>query len=126
MEYVAIVGFVLLVMIVAVVILQTRGRSTVDQLVGAQLTSIGQKVVDAAETVYYLGPPSTVTVRASIPQEIDSITIEPREIVFTFRVSKGTSDIAIPSPVNLTGSILATAGIHDITLVSRGTSVEIG
>lgn len=125
MEYLMIVGFVAAIIIPMTVIYLTYSDQTEDQIISNQVANIAKKVGDTAETVYYLGEPSKTRVRAYFPQNIDNISIMGREIVFYVKTKNGVDEVVISMPVNVTGSLSQTSGIHNIVVEAKGEYVEI-
>ena len=125
MEYLTIVGFVAAIIIPMTIIYLTYSDQTEDQIISNQVANIAKKVGDTAETVYYLGEPSKTKLRTYFPQNIDNISIEGREIVFFVRTKHGIDEVVISMPVNVSGSLETTSGIHNIIVEAKGDYVEI-
>ena len=125
MEYLVIVGFVMVLIIPMLLIFYTYSDRTEDQIVSNQINKIGNKVSDAAEAMYYLGEPSRTRIKAYFPNKINNITIGNNEIVFTVRTKQGEDEIVIYTPVAIQGSLDFHSGHHNIDIRSRGSYVEI-
>jgi hypothetical protein len=124
-EYILIFAFVLAILIPLIVLFVNRSSDVTAEVTSRQVQSVGQAIVDRAESVYYLGEPSKATVRVFLPEGIDSVNLTGRELVFRLRTVGGPSDIVISSAVNLSGTIKRTGGIHFITIENKGTYVQI-
>ena len=125
MEYVIIIGFILVIMIPLILIFYEHTSSTNDQVITSQVDMIAKKVVDSAESVYYLGKPSKTRIKVYMPTNVKNVTIYNKEIVFKVKTRSGITDISQLSSVNISGSISETKGIHYINIESKGDYVWI-
>lgn len=125
MEYIAIVGFVMAVTIPMILIYHNYSGQTRDEIISNQVSQIAKKLVDSAESVYYLGEPSKNTLKVYFPNNIQQITIGNKELVFRIRTRNGLDDIVVVSHVELNGSLSVSSGIHHIKLESKGDYVLI-
>ena len=125
MEYVIIVGFILVIMIPLILIFYEHTSSTNDQVITSQVDMIAKKVVDSAESVYYLGEPSKTRIKVYMPTNVEKVTIYNKEIVFKVKTRSGITAISQLSSVNISGSISETKGIHYINIESKGDYVWI-
>ena len=98
MEYLIIIGFVAVITLPLVVIFQTHSRETSEDITATQVYQISKRIADAAETVYYLGEPSRVTLKAYFPSEINSIVLGNNEIVFKVKRGRLIDEIVVNAP----------------------------
>jgi hypothetical protein len=124
-EYLIIIGFVAAITIPLVLIFNTHSTEVNDKIVANQADSIGAKIADAAESVYYLGEPSKVTFRIKMPELVSNITISGNEIVFYIRTLSGLNEIVKYCPVPINGSISPEAGIYEVKVESKGDYVWV-
>lgn len=125
-EYMIIMGFVAVISIPLIIIYYDYTAASNEEIISRQILNIAQKIVDTAESVYYLGEPSQTTIKAYIPSHISEATIEQeKEIVFRMRTQTGITDIVQVSSVNITGTLPATQGIHYITVKAEGGKVSV-
>ncbi|MBW2964810.1 hypothetical protein KY363_05090 [Candidatus Woesearchaeota archaeon] len=125
MEYLVIVGFVVVIVIPMVLIFYTYSDRTEDQVITNQINKIGLKIGDASEAVYYLGEPSRTRIRAYFPKNINNVTIGNNEITFIVHTKDGDDHIVIYTAVPVSGSLDTHAGYHNINVKSMGDYVEI-
>jgi uncharacterized protein (UPF0333 family) len=125
MEYMILVGFLVVITIPLILVYNTQYKGTNIQIIANQADQLGQKIVDTAESVYYLGQPSKTTLKVYIPQQIENITVGDNEITFRVIVNKGTDDVVKMSNVPISGTLKATPGMHYITVQSVGSYVNI-
>lgn len=134
MEYMTIVVFLTVIIVPLILLYYTQYEGTNEQIRGNQADQIARKVIDAAETVYYLGAPSKTTVKVYIPQQIENITVgnndndvgnNDKELVFFMRTRQGIDEVVRMSSVNINGSISGSFGIKYITVESKGDYVQI-
>jgi len=124
-EYVIIVGFILFITIPLILIFYEHTSSTNDQVITSQVDMIAKKVVDSAESVYYLGEPSKTRIKVYMPTNVEDVIIDNYEIVFKVKTRSGITDISQPSSVNISGIISVTKGIHYISIESKGDYVWV-
>jgi len=120
MEYLIIVGFVAVLTLPLVIIFQTHSQETTAEINSAQIYQISKRISDAAETVFYLGEPSKLTIKTYFPSGIKSVLIGDNEIVFDVRAAGRSDEIVIYSPINVSGNISIHEGVHYITIESKG------
>ena len=125
MEYVIIVGFILVIMIPLILIFYEHISSTNDQVITSQVDKIAKKVVDSAESVYYLGEPSKTRIKVYMPENVEQVVIHDKEIVFKVKTGSGLTDISQISSVNISGDIAITPGIRYINIESKGDHVWV-
>lgn len=120
MEFMAIIGFVTFIAITMLIISQFYQREVSTQVETNQVDHLARNIIDAAESVYYLGEPSKTTINANMPEHVEAVQINTNEITFTVKVSGGkTSDISYTSNVNLTGSIDPAPGLKKIIIEAK-------
>ena len=125
MEYVIIIGFVLLITIPLIMIFYEHTSNTSYQVITIQVDKIAKKIVDSAESVYYLGEPSKTRIKVYMPENIEQVIIYNKEIVFKVKTRSGLTDISQISSVNISGNITITPGIRYINIESKGDHVCI-
>lgn len=125
MEYMIIVGFVIVITIPMILIFSSQSTSIDESLISNQAALIASKIVDSAETVYYLGNSSKVTFKVNMPKMIHGVNISNNEVVFRIKQHNGISDIVKYSIVPINGTISKKAGIFNIVVESRGDYVWV-
>lgn len=120
-EFIAIFGFIFLMMIPLVLIFFDQSNNVKDAIASNHLRNIAIKIADKAETVYFLGEPSKTTIKAYFPEHIEYINISSRTLIFGLRTSRNNiQQIISVSSVNMTGNISIKPGIHYIEVTSSG------
>ncbi len=125
MEYMMVVGFSLLMIMPIIAIYGMERQSINNQVNAKQAGNIAKKIVDSAETVYYLGKPAKTTLKVYMPSNVERIEINNREIVFKVRVGKLLTDIVGTSQVNMTGNLSTGQGIQYIDIAADNYVVNI-
>lgn len=118
-EYLVVIGFVTLLIIVLLGIAFFYTNGVQDQIKERQLEDFVNKVVSSADAVAFAGSPSKVTINAFLPEGITDISINEKDIVFTFGLSSGTNVRSFDSDVSLSGSISAASGTKTIQLTAQ-------
>jgi uncharacterized protein (UPF0333 family) len=125
MEYLIIVGFVATVTLPLIYIFGTHSTEINENIVSNQADYIASKIVDAAESVYYLGESSKITFKTHIPEKVNAITIGNNEVVFYISKLNGFDEVVKYCSVPINGSISASKGIHDIVIESKSDYVWV-
>ncbi|MBW2977109.1 hypothetical protein KY347_06730 [Candidatus Woesearchaeota archaeon] len=125
-EYMLIIGFVTIITIPLIIIYHSFTQDSNDEINSLQVRQVAMEIVDAAETVYYLGEPSQTSLKVKVPGNIILANLSAGyEITFKIRTKAGTSDIVQNSPVNITGSLPVNEGIYTIIAKAKQGYVEV-
>ena len=124
-EYLLIIGFTTLMTIPLLLIYYSYSNESKDYVASAQALQIARNIVDASESVFYLGKPSQTTLKLNFPENIYSTNLSSREVVFKIKTANGISDIVQVSSVNISGSLPTSPGIHIITIKADDGYVQI-
>ncbi len=116
MEFLGIMGFILLLMIPLLAIFITQSGELQDEVSMKQSLQVARSIADSAESVYYLGAPSKTRIKVYIPEKVTNMTINGREIIFHVDTINGPREIFWTSEVNMSGSIDPEPGIHHISV----------
>ena len=79
-EYMLVMGFAALLTIPLLLIYYTYSADSTDAVATSQALQIARKVVDASESVYYLGKPSQTTLKLNFPEGIQSTNLSSKEV----------------------------------------------
>ena len=124
-EYMFVMGFVALLTVPLLLIYYTYSSDSSDSIATSQALQIARKIVDASESVYYLGKPSQTTLELNFPDKIQLINMSSKELVFKLKTKSGTAEIVQISSVNMSGSLPTTPGIHTVTVTANDGFVQI-
>jgi len=124
-EYLLVMGFVTVITIPLIILYFTFTGSSSSEIITSQVGQIANKIVDSAESVYFLGAPSQTTITVYIPEQIVGASLNNREVVFNVSTKDGISEIVRVSSVPLSGSLPVNQSTYTITLVARTSDVEI-
>jgi len=124
-EYLMVIGFVAVITIPLVIIYYTYTADSSDEIITSQINQIARKIVDAAESVYFLGSPSQTTLKVYIPSQIAGASLGNKEVLFNISTRSGISEIVQVSSVDITGSLPTSQGAYTITLKARENDVEV-
>lgn len=120
MEYLIIVGFVAIITLPLVIIFQSHSQETAEDITSTQVYHISKRISDGVETVYYLGEPSKLTIKTYFPSGINSISLGSNEIVFNVKRGSREDEIVVYTPINISGNISTSQGVHYINIESKG------
>lgn len=124
-EYMLVMGFAALLTLPLLLIYYTYSAETSDSVATSQANQIARKIVDASESVYYLGKPSQTTLKFNFPDRIASTNLSNKEVVFKIKTKSGVTDIVQVSSVNMSGNLPTSQGIHIITIKADDGFVQI-
>ena len=131
-EYMFLIGFATIITLPLIIIYQSFVQESNDEITSLQIVQIAKKVVDAAESVYYLGEPSQTTLRVNIPGNIVTVDLEKGsletgyyEVIFNIRTKSGIVEIVQNSVVNITGSLPINKGTYTITVKAMSDYVNV-
>ena len=115
-----------LVLIPMIFVFQRYAAGLSQEIAAQQVVVIGNNIVASAETVYYLGEPSRLTLYETFPPGILNLTLlGANELVFTLA---GSGEVVFLAPVGLQGSFGASAfspGEKRISVEASGSAVNI-
>lgn len=120
MEYVMIVGFATLIAIPLFIIFNFYTTQTREEVVLSQAENIARKIVDSAESIYYMGEPSKTTIRIYMPAGINNITIQDGYVILRAETGGSETDVVKSSEINITGTVNSGPGIKNIRVEARG------
>ena len=121
-ELVITFGFALLMIIPLALLLYTHMNDTVEDVNENQAGLIARKITDSANSVYYLGHPSKVTLKVYMPEDIVDINITNRTIIFT---SESGSAVVRTAKIAMVGNITAGSGLKYIEVSAEKNFVKI-
>ena len=126
LEYMILIGFVTVITIPLIIIYYTFTQESGDEINSVQILQIAKKIVDAAESVYYLGEPSQTTLRVNIPNNVVGTNLSTgKEVVFRIKTKAGEVDIGQSSSVNISGSLPINKSTYKITVKAKSNYVEV-
>ena len=121
-----VVGFSFLIMIPIIILFYSESAHLEDEIIAAQAQRVMNELIDAIDTVYYLGAPSKQTIKLYFPKKIEQVTVHDDAITFRIDSSLGGSyDLTGYAGTNMTGTIDKYSGIHLITVIAGNSSVTI-
>jgi hypothetical protein len=125
-EYMLLIGFVTVITIPLILIYHSFTQDSNDEINSAQINQVAKKIVDTAESVYYLGEPSQTTLKVNIPGNVILVNLSSGyEVVYNIRTKSGKADVVRSSSVNITGSLPTSKGTYTITVKAISDHVEV-
>ena len=124
-EYMLVMGFAALLTIPLLLIYHTYSADSTDAVATGQALQISRKIIDASESVYYLGKPSQTTLKLNFPDGIHSTNVSGREVVFKVKTQAGVTEVVQVSSVNMSGALPTSAGIHVVTIKAEDNYAQI-
>lgn len=131
-EYLVILGVILVIMVPSGFLLFERARQTTDQIASSQIIRIGNDLINNAIAVYSLGKNSWTTLEVNFPSNSKEFYVNnDNEIVVEFDTNKGRSEAIfftdIPLQTSYMGNVSNSfhAGTFKIKIISQGNSVYL-
>jgi hypothetical protein len=123
MEILILMGFLTFIIIGILSIGYFYSSTINDRIKSSQLNNFANKITSTAETVFYAGSPSKLTIFVYLPEGVGNIQIIENNIVVTYNLSTGKNVISFPSNVpiseNISAEISSTSGIKNIIIVAN-------
>lgn len=116
MEYIIILGFVMIVIIGILGTALFYSGSIKDRIKIIQVNNFANKIITTAESVYYYGEPSKSTISVYLPEGVKEITISQNNLFITTQVSSGLEKSSFSSEVPIDGVISTSSGIKKIVI----------
>jgi hypothetical protein len=126
-----VLGVAFLVMLPAGYLFYSFTQSNQDTIEGSQITRSGREIVTKAEEMYTIGPNSWTTLEVNLPESVENVYVNGRELVIRHQTQVGVSDAVFFSRINLTspygGNISGnfTPGYTSVRVESNGTEVLV-
>jgi len=120
-EYIIIMGFVTFVIVGILALAFIYSGGVKDNVKSTQIGNCANKIISAAETVFYSGHPSKSTIKCYLPDNIDDIIVIDNYILFVYQSNSGINRISYLSevPINTTtasGSLGKIQGLRKIQI----------
>lgn len=126
LEYIIVVGFVMFAVIILLGISFFYAASVQDQIKLNQLSTFAEKIIHSAESIYYAGEPSKVTITAFLPKGMQNFDVNSNSLVFTIATSSGQTIIAYESAVPISDfSLTLNEGVKRITITAGDDIVNV-
>jgi len=124
-EYLIVVGFVVFLVMGILGVAFFYTSITNDQIKVSQVSNLANKIISSAESVFYAGEPSKLTITGYMPIGVSSFEIMPNEIVASISTSSGVSTISFTSNVPLLGNVSSSEGVKRIEVLAQQDEVAI-
>lgn len=120
-EFIITVGFAFLMIIPLTLLLYDNMTKDKENIDNNQAGLIAKKITDSANSVYYLGYPSAISVEVYMPDGVNLINFTGREITIGIANREAVS----VANVNLTGYIKPSGGLKKIKISAMENLVNI-
>ena len=125
MEYLIIMGFVTMIIIVILGIALTYSGSIQDNIKVTQVNNFANKIIASAESVFYYGEPSKSSISVYLPEGVKEIQIIENTIFISLTTSSGLNKIGFSSEVPINGSLTISPGIKRIEISADDEQINI-
>ena len=115
MEYLLVIGFALLMITPLIIVFYTQSSNYNADVTNNQINKVADEIIKAADTVFYLGKPSQITLTLYLPQDIENIEVQGnRTMVWTYLQGTTQQQIYKTAVGNITSHVVPRGGIHHI------------
>ena len=113
----------LVISIVGFAFFYTSG--TEDSIKLNQVRNFANKIISNAESVFFAGEPSKVSVTSYLPSGVQSVDIIENSLVFNISTNSGLTRIAYSSDVPISGTLSINEGVKVIEIIAVTNGVSI-
>jgi uncharacterized protein (UPF0333 family) len=124
-EYMMIFSFITFTVIGFLAVAYYYSYQTQDSIKFKHIDNFATKIISNAESVYYSGESSMLTVSAYLPVGVNNIEVYNNELVFEINTNSGLNIISFSSEVPLSGNISRDSGMKKIVLIATQSYVNI-
>lgn len=124
-EYLIIIGFVSVAVTTILALAYSYANMSNDKIRVNQIEALADKVISRAESVFYSGQPSQLTVSVYVPKGVEEITLSGKDLIIRIHLSTGEMKRVFTSGVNLEGSISASEGVKNLLIKAEADKVNI-
>ncbi len=124
-EYLAVFSIALIITLPLIIIFVTQTNNLQADITNAEVNRIVSKIVDNAETVYFMGEPAQKTLAIDFPPGIQSIAVNSSFISFNVTTTDLNYVMVKETVANLTGSLRTFHGTHVIVFKAVNNTVLI-
>jgi len=124
-EYLIVIGFVTFTVLAIFSIAIYYSNSIKDKIVSDQIENFASNLINSAESVFFAGEPSEITVDLFLPKGINDITIQDKNVIITSETSSGINKRIFESRVSLSGTIDNSPGTKILSLKAKENFVDI-
>ncbi len=124
-EYLIVIGFVVFLVLGILGVAFFYTSITNDQIKVSQVSNLANKIITSAESVFYAGEPSKLTITGYLPIGVNSFEIMSKEIVVEIATSSGVTIMSFSSNVPLSGSISSSEGVKRIEVLAQQNEILI-
>ena len=124
-EYILLVGFIVFLVISTLGIAFIYTAEIKDEINFDEVERFANKVTSSAESVFYAGEPSRITIVGYVPEGVTSIQILSDQIVFNISTISGRNSLSYVSNVPLQGTISNTFGTKKLRIEAQQNQVTI-
>ena len=125
MEYLAIFAVAVAMTLPLIIIFVTQTGNIRADIAQSEMQKAASKIVDSAESVYFMGYPAQKTLMIDFPSGVNSVDINNNIIEFNLTTDTHNYLITEESVANLSGSIRAFEGKHVLVFQSVNNTVYI-
>lgn len=127
LEYLMVVGFVVFIVIILLGLAIFYTSTAQDSIALNQLTNFAHKTLNSAETVYFSGEPSKLTITVYLPEGVQNFEILENSLVFNISTSSGETITAFQSSVPLDPTITfdLSEGLKRLEVIATSSNVII-
>ena len=125
MEYLSIVGIILVFIIPIWAYMVTLEQQTSVELSLSYAKNTAKRIVEASDLVYSQGPPAKLTFEIYVPMGVQDIIIQNNTILFNVSLGPTFTDVFDTSTATMNGTLSKNEGYYTIEVISINDRVDI-
>jgi uncharacterized protein (UPF0333 family) len=125
MEYLSIIGIVLVFVIPIWAYLITLEQATSSEFSLSYSKNAARQIADASSLVYSQGPPAKISFQIYVPAGVENILIDNRSVVFNVSLGPAFTDVFATSTATMNGTLQSNEGYYTIEVISVNSLVQI-
>ncbi len=129
MELLILMGFLTSVVIGILGVGYFYSNTINDRIKSTEVNNFATKIISTSESVFYSGAPSKSTISASLPENVQNVTIKNNMITIAYRLTSGQNVVSyssnVPITENISAKITPISGIKNIVIVANQTNAII-
>lgn len=125
MEYLMIVGFAMLLLAPLLILYAQQTNRVTTTIKDAQSVKAADTIIDAVDSVYYMGEGAKRTIKIIMPKGVKSTSINENTLTLIIEGELDDYEINKWTSANMTGSIGTFEGPHNIIITHEGTNINL-
>jgi hypothetical protein len=125
MEYLSIVGIILVFVIPIWAYLITLEQATSSEFSLSYSKNAARQIADASSLVYSQGPPAKLSFQIYVPAGVENILIDNKSVVFNVSLGPAYTDVFSTSTATMNGTLQPDEGYYTVEIIAIDDRVDV-